>query len=160
MKKILLVLLSVMLVFSLCACSDKTTEEETTEAETSLENTANETTTLETISGKLYAVTSGETMTNEFYCSGGTVTPERIAAGFTGWTGINFGLMSEVDETSKTIKITWKATSAMVTGDYEAANEGFEFDSVDEMKIFMENSITESIKNNMGEYEITFEKAE
>lgn len=160
MKKYLLILLSVMLVISLCSCAAKTVEEETTEPETSMESTAPETTTLETVSGKLYAVTEAETMTNEFYCSGGTVTPERIAAGFTGWTGINFALTSEVDETAKTIKITWKTTSAMVTEDFSEANDGFEFDSLDELKTFMENSITESIRNNMGEYTVTFETAE
>lgn len=160
MKKIALILLAVIMIFSFAACAEKTVEEATTEAETAAEATIPETTTLETISGKLLAVVEAETMTNEFYCSGGTVTPERIAAGFTGWTGINFSITSEVDESAKTMKITWKATSAMVTGDYSTANAGFEFDSVDEMKKFMTDSLTESIKNNMGDYTITFETAE
>ncbi len=160
MKKIIPVLISLSLVFALCACSGNTPEEETTEGETSAEEIVSETTTIETITGDLYAVMSSETRTNQFVCSGGTVTPERIAAGFTGWTGINFGLISETDEATKTIKIEWKATSAMATGDMSTANEGFEFNSADEMKKFMTDSITETIKNNMGDYTITFEVAE
>lgn len=159
MKKIALILLALLMALSLAACADKTVEEATTEPETVFEPTTAET-TVETISGKLIAVKEGESLTNEFYCSGGTVTPERIAAGFTGWTGINFSLTSEVDESAKTIKITWKTTSAMVTGDYSNANDGFEFDSTDAMKKFMTDSLTQSIKNNMGDYEITFTTAE
>lgn len=158
MKKILPALTAIILILTLCACSNTTAEEMTTEAENTSETIA-ETTTLETIFGTLCAVVGDETRTNQFSCSGGTVTPERIAAGFTGWTGINFGLTSETDETAKTIKITWKATSAMVT-DELTSNEDFKFETVDEMKKFMTDSITESIKENMGDYEITFDVAE
>lgn len=160
MKKLLLVLTTFLLAFSLCACADKTVEEETTEnTADEVHSHLDESTTIETISGKLYAVIDGESRTNDFYCSGGTVTPERIAAGFTGWTGINFRLTSKVDETAKTITLTWQTSSAVVTKDL-TANAGFEFDSYNEMKAFMESSMTESIKNNMGEYTVTFETAE
>lgn len=159
MKKYLLILFAFLLTVSLCACAENPVEEETTEIVTEEAISNDETTTLETISGKLYAVIDGETRTNEFYCSGGTVTPERIAAGFTGWTGINFRLVSEIDEDAKTMTLTWQTSSAVVTKDL-TANETFTFDSYDELKTFMENSITESIKNNMGEYTITFKTAE
>lgn len=156
MKKISLILLSLLLVFSLCACAGNTAEELTTEAETQ-EQAVPETTTLETITGDLYAVINGETKTNQFSCSGGTITPERIAAGFTGWTGISFSLTSVIDETNKTMTLIFKENSAMVTGDMSNANEGFEFSSVDEMKQFIKDSMTETIKKNIGEYEITFD---
>lgn len=150
MKKFTLILISALLTFSLCACA-QTAEEETTE------EPVQETTTLETITGVLYAILQDGTTAGpkEFYCSGGTITPERIAAGLTGWTGINFALTSETDESTKTITIKWKETSAMVTGDL-TANEDFKFDSVDEMKTFMTNSLTESIVKNMGDYTVEF----
>ena len=155
MKKFIPVLIAILLVFSLCACSGGITEEETTEAEVHSHEHIPAETTIETITGTLYAVIDGETSTNTFSCQGGTITPERIAAGFTGWTGINFGLTSEIDEENKTMTLNFKDTSAMATGD-RTANERFEFDTADQMKKFIKDSLTETIKKNMGDYEITF----
>lgn len=154
MKKAIIILLAFTLIFTFASCA-KTAEEETTEPQT-VNQSQTESTTAEQIKGLLYAVIEGkDTRTNEFMCTGGTITPERIAAGFTGWTGINFGVTSETDETTKTITITWKDTSAMVTKDL-TANEGFEFASYEEMKNFMQNSLKESIVKNMGEYTVVF----
>ncbi|MBQ8209922.1 MAG: hypothetical protein IJZ35_05010 [Clostridia bacterium] len=154
MKKIALILLSALLILSLTACA-KTAEEETTEEQTPVQTT--ETTTSNEITGLLYAVIEGsDTKTNEFMCTGGTITPERIAAGFTGWTGIKFSLTSVTDETTKTITVNWNDTSAMVTKDL-TANDGFEFDSYEEMKAFMEQSLTETIVKNIGGYTVVFE---
>lgn len=153
MKKFALLLLSALLIISLTACSKTPAEEGTTEEQTVQ---MPETTTSGEIRGLLYAVIEGkDTRTNEFMCTGGTLTPERIAAGFTGWTGINFGITSVTDEATKTITITWKSTSAMVTKN-TSANEGFEFASYDEMKAFMQNSLTETIVKNMGEYTVVY----
>ena len=152
MKKYVLILLSVLIIISLTACDNKVVQEETTEEKVQ----TTETTTAEEIRGQLYAVIAGaDTKTNEFMCVGGTVTPERIAAGFTGWTGINFGITSVTDEATKTITITWKDTSAAVTKDL-TANEGFEFADYDAMKTFMENSLKETIIKNMGSYTVVF----
>lgn len=152
MKKYVLILLSVLMMISLAACSGNVAEEETTEEQVQV----TETTTTDEIRGQLYAVIDGQdTKTNEFMCVGGTVTPERIAAGFTGWTGINFGISAVTDEATKTITITWKDTSAAVTKDL-TANEGFEFADYDAMKTFMENSLKETIIKNMGSYTVVF----
>lgn len=152
MKKFALILLSAIILLSLTACDNTVVQEETTEEQT---QTA-EITTTEEIRGLLYAVIDGaDTRTNEFMCVGGTVTPERIAAGFTGWTGINFGVTSVTDEQAKTITITWKDTSAAVTKDL-TANEGFVFTDYETMKTFMENSLKETIVKNMGDYTIEF----
>ena len=153
MKKFTLLLLSALLILSFSACS-KTPDEESTTEESTVQTP--ETTTSNEIRGLLYAVIEGkDTRTNEFMCTGGTLTPERIAAGFTGWTGINFGITSVTDEATKTITITWKATSAMVTKN-TTANEGFEFASYEELKTFMQNSLTETIVKNMGEYTVVY----
>lgn len=152
MKKSILILLSALIIISLTACSNTVAEEETTEEQVQ----TTETTTAAEIRGQLYAVIEGaDTRTNEFMCTGGTITPERIAAGFTGWTGINFGVTSVTDEATKTITITWKDTSAAVTKDL-TANEGFEFADYEAMKAFMENSLKETIVKNMGEYTVVF----
>ena len=152
MKKIILISVAVLLALSLTAC-EKAVEEETTEE--AVELTTEDPATKE-LRGMLYAVTAEETKTNEFMCVGGEITPERIAAGFTGWTGINFGVTSVKDETTKTITVTWKNTSAAVTKKL-VANEGFEFTSYEEMKTFMETSLAESIVKNMGDYTVVFE---
>ena len=155
MKKFIPVLIAIIFVFSLCACSNGTAEEVTTEAEAHSHEHIHTETTLETVTGTLYAVIDGKTATNQFSCSGGTITPERIAAGFTSWTGINFGLTSEIDESAKTMTLSFKDTSAMSTKSL-TANEAFVFDSFSELKTFMLNSLKETIKQNIGEYEITF----
>lgn len=158
MKKFLPLALAILLAALMCACSQSNNQETETQAESEVESVI-ETTTEETIYGLLYAVTDEETMTNQFSCVGGTLTPERIAAGYTGWTGINFGLTSEIDEDAKTITITWKSTSAMATGDL-TANDGFTFETTAELQKFMTDSITKGIEENMGEYTLTFEVAE
>lgn len=152
MKKFALILLSALIIISLTACSKTVADEETTQEQPQ----TTETTTTEEIRGTLYAVIDGkDAKTNEFMCTGGTITPERIAAGFTGWTGINFGITSVTDEENKTITITWKDTSSAVTKDL-TANDGFVFDSHEEMQTFMENSLAKSIVMNMGDYTVIF----
>lgn len=153
MKKIIAVLISIISILSLCGCDKKVTQEETTEPEISSQAPVE--TTLETISGILYATVNGENKTNDFYCSGGTITPERIAAGFTGWTGIDFGLSSSIDEENKTMTLNFRNSSAVVTKELEA-NAGFEFQTYDELQNFILESLRETINKNIGDYEITF----
>ncbi len=159
MKKLALILTAAALAFSLCACEKTTAEEESTEEQHSIQTEVTETTTSETITGSLYAVLEDGTTLGpqEFSCSGGTVTPERIAAGLTGWTGINFSITSEIDEKNKAITINWKESSAMTTGIIpEEQNEQFTFTDVATMRVFMIESLCESIQYNMGDYAITF----
>lgn len=153
MKKIFAGLISIIIILSLCGCNAKVNQEYTTEAEISSQSPVE--TTVETISGTLYATVNDENKTTEFYCSGGTITPERIAAGFTGWTGIDFGLSSIIDEENKTMTLNFRNSSAIVTKEW-TANAGFEFQSYDELKNFIFESLKETIIKNMGNYEITF----
>lgn len=158
MKKILCSILALGLVLSLGACSkNNAKEEESTEPDNeiySLYEAASD----EQVTQQLYAVLgNGEVKTNGFTFVGGSVTPERIAAGLTGWTGLTFGVSAVTDSAAKTIRINFKSTSSFVTGEIpEELRADFAFADVKEMRVFMMNSLCKTIRENMGGYDVYF----
>ncbi len=158
LKKILLIFSVLLLLFSFCSCkkTDDDVSNQTTEAPSeNSEVKSEEAAAAPVITGKLYAVVNEEILTNNFSFSGGAATPERIAAGLSGWSGLKLGITSETDETTKTITISFKPDSSVATDNYKG-NGRFTFNSADEMKQFVKDSLKESIKQNIGEYELIF----
>ncbi len=161
MKKILTliisIILSVTIVFAFSACSDSAVEEETTEGELDATQSEESTEESERITGLLYAVfEDADTATTEFSFNGGDFTPERIAAGFSGWTGLKFRISAETDTDNMTITIEWLDESSYVTGELSDANDSFTFEDVAVMRTFMTESLVKTIHENMGDYEVTF----
>ena len=159
MKKSAAILISLFLLLALCACGSHTADEEnSTEPERNPQSMQHETPTGEKISGMLYAVRGqDDILTNEFSFYGGTVTPERIAAGFTGWTGIKFRITSVTDEENKTVTVNWLSDSSFAENKLpENQREQFSFDDAEAMRVFMINSMRRSIRENMGEYDVIF----
>lgn len=163
MKKRIAALLAFVLIMSLCACNRTPTNEEisTEEIPTATEaGTAAkyETPSGEKLSGMLYVVwNDGEQASNVFSFYGGTVTPERIAAGLTGWTGLKFRISCETDETAKEIHINWLPESSFATGQIpDGMREEFTFTDAGTMRWFMLNSLTVSILNHSGDYAIYY----
>lgn len=155
MKKIISLLLAFCFIFIFCSCQkakdDTTTEPAFSESDSKNDNEKKE--------GLLYAVMSGgqEDKTTVFSFTGGDYTPERIAAGFSGWTGLKFRITSETDEANKKISITWLEDSSFFTGSPDNGdNPNFKFNDSKEMRTFMLNSLYKTIQENMGDYDVFY----
>lgn len=159
-KKFFCFLLACMLVVSLGACAkNDVKEEESTEPEQEIEIfSLYEAASGEQVTNKLYAVFNADDIkTNDFSFVSGSVSPERIAAGFTGWTGLSFRITAETDSAAKTMKIDFKPESSFVTGEIpEDLRDDFAFTDAKEMRIFMMNSLCKTIRENMGGYDVYF----
>ncbi|MCD7774187.1 MAG: hypothetical protein LUG85_02060 [Clostridiales bacterium] len=157
MKKITALIITLLLALGLCACTSSDGDEESTaESASETVSAVSSDSDSEKVTGTLYGVMASETRTNEFSFYGGTYTPERIAAGMTGWSGLKFRITAETDTDGKTVKIDWSEESAFYTGDYSEANSGFTFESAEELRTFMMDSMTKTIQENMGDYSVYF----
>lgn len=163
MKKQLAILLAILLLTGLCACSrTPTNEESSTEDNPTAESagtvTPHETPSGEKLSGMLRVIwANGEQSSNTFSFYGGTVTPERIAAGLSGWTGLRFRISCETDEAAGTIRINWLPDSSFATGQIpDGLREEFTFTDAETMRWFMLNSLTGSILENLGDYAVYY----
>ncbi len=154
MKKIIAVLISALLILSLSACADKNKEEPTTNK--------NETVTEDPdrITGMIYGVFSDDytkNLSTEFSAHGGVITVERIAAGLTGWTGLKFRVSVTTDEENKKITVDWMEESSLYTGNMpDPQREEFVFEDETAVRVFMLNSLCQSIINNLGNYNIYY----
>ncbi len=156
MKKFIpLIILLVVLTFCSCGKSEKGAEDQSRDASPINYESG---TFDDEFSGTLYAEFSdkNKNITTTFGWESGDITPERIAAGFTGWTGLKFRVSSTVDKVNMKITLKWLEDSSYVTGDMKGARENFKFANTDEMKDFMTNSLEKTIKENMGDYEVVF----
>lgn len=154
MKKLIAILISALLVISLSACAAKTQEEDHTHnQEVSTEDP-------ERITGMIYGIfgeDDAKNLSTEFSAHGGEVTVERIAAGLSGWTGLKFRVTVTTDEENKKITVDWMEESSMKTGAMpEPQRDQFIFKDETEIRVFMLNSLCQSILNNLGEYDIYY----
>ena len=160
MKKFISLLLAFCFIFIFCSCQkaadDTTTEPASAESDAAENGSADSN---EKKEGLLYAVSSdgSEDKTTVFSFMGGDYTPERIAAGFSGWTGLKFRISSETDEENKKISITWLEESSFYAGNPDNGdNPNFSFSDSKEMRTFMLNSLYKTIIENMGDYEVYY----
>lgn len=155
MKRFVAVIMLLSLIFALCACSETTPQENASEI-----NTQNEHTELLSdgrVSGQIFAVFGNEQdSSTEFICNE-KITPARIAAGLTGWTGLKFRIKATTDDANKTITVDWLEDSSLATGTIpEALREPFSFEDSQAMRLFMLASLSKSIKENLGDFDIYF----
>lgn len=154
MKKIIAILLSALILISLSACAEEKTEEQTTD------KTEVHTEHPDRITGMIYGVFSDDytkNLSTEFSANGGVVTVERIAAGLTGWTGLKFRVSVVTDEENKKITVDWLEESSLYTGAMpDPQHEEFVFKDETEIRVFMLNSLCQSIMNNLGDYDIYY----
>lgn len=156
MKKAISILLIFIFIFTLCACKKTPGEEMTTEEEVSTDVEVTESTVTDTLFVVLKHDANNVT-TNAFSFQGGQVTPSRIAAGLTGFTGWNFRVNCQIDEGNKSIKIDFLSESSFVTGEPHPQLEArFPMENDTELKIFMMDSIAKTIMETMGDYDIFF----
>ena len=158
MKKSIAILLAVLMLIGLCACGKKATDEEASTSEVGQSELSHETPSEEKITGILCVVReNGDQVSHDFSFYGGTATPERIAAGLTGWTGLKFRVSSEIDETAKTIHIDWLGDSSFATGQIpDKMRDEFTFSDTETMRWFMLNSMTASLLKNLGDYAVYY----
>ncbi len=153
MKKIISVILVLMLALTLGACGDKNnTDAHNHDSHQEDDNK---------ITGMIYGVSSADKksiVSTEFTANGGVVTPERISAGLSGWTGLKFRVSVQTDETAKTVKIDWLPESSLnETAIPDTLRDNFSFASVKELHAFMLNSLCYSIQANLGDdYDIFY----
>ncbi len=154
MKRIIAFFILTLMIFSLCACEKKDEIPETTHHE---HQVTEETLPEGKVAGQIYAVFGNESdCSTEFICNE-KVTPSRICAGLTGWTGLKFRTSVTVDEENKKITIEWLEDSSFFSGTApETQKEPFIFENAETLRLFMLNSLTKSIEANLGEYEIFF----
>ena len=153
MKKYIAVLLAALLLISLSACAEEKNEEPTDKHEIHTEDP-------ERITGMIYGVFSDDyskNLSTEFSAHGGVVTVERIAAGLTGWTGLKFRVSVVTDEENKKITVDWLDESSLYTGAMpDPQHEEFVFKDETEIRVFMLNSLCQSIMNNLGDYDVYY----
>ncbi len=147
MKKIISVILVLMLAFTLGACGDKNkTDAHKHDSQQTEDNK---------ITGMIYAVTGTDEdsiVSTQFTANGGVVTPERISAGLSGWTGLKFRVNVQTDEAAKTIRIDWLPESSLnETTIPDTLRDNFSFASVKDLHVFMLNSFCYSIHANLGD---------
>ncbi|MBR5232969.1 MAG: hypothetical protein IKW03_02045 [Clostridia bacterium] len=158
MKKLISIFLALMIMFTLSACGEKN------EPEGHNHNIIEEGQTEEDnkeVKGMIYAVSGADKeslLSTEFSCNGGVITPERISAGLSGWTGLKFRISSSTDETTKTITIDWLSDASIIADAVpDTVRESFTFASVKELQVFMLNSLCYSIQANLGkEYDVFY----
>lgn len=154
MKKIFAFVFAVVIIFTLGACAETTTEDLTEKAQETITEDPDK------ITGVIYAVLSGnenDTLSTEFSCNGGVITVERIAAGLSGWTGLKFRVSVTQDEENKKITVDWLDESSLAEGAIpETTRDEFSFESADEVRIFMLNSLCCSIRENLGDYDVYY----
>ncbi len=149
-----LVLLSV-LAFSFAGCKAKIIQvESTTEKEVESVKQLNDDYEFSATVHSVFSET--KSIASEIWCKEGELTPERIAAGLTGVTGLSF--LSEIsqDDTAKTITIKFKDNSSYVTGKAARDVDGYSFSGTQEMQEFMKASLSKSIEMNIKGYNIIF----
>ena len=153
MKKYIAVLLAALLLISLSACAEEKNEEQTDKHEIHTEDP-------ERITGMIYGVFSDDyskNLSTEFSAHGGVVTVERIAAGLTGWTGLKFRVSVVTDEENKKITVDWLDESSLYSGTMpDPQHEEFVFKDETEIRVFMLNSLCQSIMNNLGDYDVYY----
>ena len=155
LKKIIAILMAAAIIFTLCACSKtETNEEPTSDADAVMQQEE------EKITGMIFGLVNAEPesmLSTEFSCNGGVITPERIAAGLSGWTGLKFRISVETDDTNKAITINWLPESSInETQVPDTDRVDFTFDSVEQMQIFMLNSLCYSVMTNLDGYDIYY----
>lgn len=180
MRKFICIITAALLLLSLCACGhndsdhesvpyptdstkpDAVSDDSTGAVETKTTDVNDiieyEAPSGEKVTKKLYAVLDeNEIKTNDFSFIGGSVTPERIAAGLAGWTGLSFRITAETDKAAKRITVNFLPDSTFVKGEIpDKLTTGFAFDDIKTVQIFMMNSICKTIRENMGGYDVFF----
>lgn len=154
MKKFISVFLVLILALTLGACGDKEKPEAHNHNDTEQEDPNK-------ITGMIYGVTSADKdsiVSTEFTANGGVVTPERISAGLSGWTGLKFRVKVDTDEATKTIRIDWLPESSINESTIpDTLRDTFSFATIKDLKVFMLNSFCYSIQANLGEdYDIFY----
>jgi predicted small lipoprotein YifL len=154
LKKIISIMLVLILAFTLGACGDKNNPDAHNHNDTEQEDPNK-------VTGMIYGVSSADKSTivsTEFSCNGGVVTPERISAGLSGWTGLKFRVNVETDDNAKTIRIDWLDESSINESTIpDTIREDFSFATVKDLRVFMLNSLCYSIHANLGDsYDIFY----
>ena len=146
MKKIISVILVLILALTLGACGDKNKTDAHNHDAQQEENK---------ITGMIYGVTGTDEnsiVSTEFTANGGVVTPERISAGLSGWTGLKFRVSVQTDEATKKIRVDWLPESSLNESKIpETLRDNFSFASVKDLHVFMLNSYCYSIRANLGD---------
>ena len=154
MRRFIAFFIAILMIVSLCACEKTEELPETTHHE---HQSTEETLPEGKVAGQIYAVFGNESdCATEFVCNE-KVTPSRICAGLTGWTGLKFRTSVTVDEENKIITVEWLEDSSFFSGTApETQKEPFIFENAETLRMFMLNSLVKSITANLGEYEIFF----
>ena len=154
MKKFISLLVSAILILSLSACANQNKEEVTTNSNEAVTEDPDR------ITGMIYGIfgkDDSKNLSTEFSAHGGVVTVERIAAGLSGWTGLKFRVTVTTDEENKKITVDWMEESSIKTGAMpDPQREEFIFKDETEIRVFMLNSLCQSILNNLGDYDVYF----
>lgn len=132
MKKILLILTSFIMLFTLSGCESE-------------ENYA-----------KIYGVVSKNDIREINYQYEKDLNITNLASSISFWTGLDFYLETS-EPNDNTIYVNFLASSTFVKGlsnDYK--NSVFSFKNNDEMRLFMLNSISYTIRKNIKECDIYF----
>ena len=132
MKKILLILTSFIMLFTLSGCESE-------------ENYA-----------KIYGVVSKNDIKEIKYQYKKDLNITNLASSISFWTGLDFYLETS-EPNDNTIYVNFLASSTFVKGlsnDYK--NSVFSFKNNDEMRLFMLNSISYTIRKNIKECHINF----
>ncbi len=154
MKKIISIMLVLIIMLTFGACGDKDKPDTHNHNDTEQEDPNK-------VTGMIYGVSSAdesEIVSTEFSCNGGVITPERISAGLSGWTGLKFRVNADTDEAAKTIRIDWLPESSLNENAIpDTLRDNFSFSTIEELRVFMLNSLCYSIQANLGEgYDIFY----
>lgn len=132
MKKIILIVISFMMVFTLSGCTDS--EKETT----------------------VYGVLGKDNIKEIKYAYKDELNITKLASSLSFWSNLNFYLETS-EPSDNVLYVNFLTNSTFVKGlsdDYK--NSNFKFKDNDEMRLFMLNSLAYTIRKDIREYDIYF----
>lgn len=132
MKKIILIVICFMMIFTLSGCADS--EKETT----------------------VYGVLDKDNIKEIKYAYKDELNITKLASSLSFWSNLNFYLETS-EPSDNVLYVNFLSNSTFVKGlsdDYKSSN--FKFKDNDEMRLFMLNSLAYTIRRDIREYDIYF----
>lgn len=162
MKKFLSLVLVIVMVSSLAGCvslggvsveEDNVSSEIAVSSEEKVDNNDGD-----VLVGTLFTVFSQyDILEHDFGYVDGSLTAERIAEALSALTGLNFEITSQYDAENNILRIDWAPSSSLALGEpADPQLEEFFFYEADSLRWFMLNSLSRTIRENIGEVDIFY----